>query len=561
MKYSIKTHILDHAYFSIDDLSRSQKKLIHFNSSVDTTYFIRQGITSQKKIDEIMVDILKNISEKKIKVKEKNGLYIQKNGKKKQKYRIRTIHFSDMLSAYHSSHFDASRSVNPHFHFLFPHNVRIGKDFLYLRKALDEEAQKYGLKFNFMEPKPDIGLAGKQLNKIESLSWLLNQGHSEKIKAYFSDEGRLAGTLDLLHQYYMNTGNVSYYMKILQTLNQRMREYNLDFDYRGINLKENIYFFLSSRDKEIMADLSRGREVRLDMGCVLDREIIKFAYGFGSDAIELLCDKFKIKDIEKSQLYFTSNTASNNHETKPKNDFRSRIIQDMRKALSSATSEKSWKDALLSMGYQKVSIKSRKLSGGKREKTGLNLVTAKGSRVYISFSEASLDFSQITKILMSNKRKKKRSKEIESALYDYQVRKKKKRDREYAEYIYQVRILLQIYSSVLATTIEHEALEDLAKKYNVSRSNLYDITTFKNDSTTIVDDGKNITLKKSNQSNIGHVVSDMLDIAVAKGWDIQSLHISGDEAFVHETKRQIAGRLESHKNPEKRRDNVVKYTL
>jgi len=184
MVYNIISHILDHANFVINELDNKKQKLTHFNSSVCPTYFICNGIATQNEIDKIMIDILKNIEQKKIIVREKNGTYTKKNGKIVQRYRTRKIMFKNILSAYHSRHFDSSKSVNPHFHFLFSKKARMGKDFMYLKEALREEANKYKIKFNFMEEKQNTGLSKKQLSRIESLSWILNQGNTTKVKQY-----------------------------------------------------------------------------------------------------------------------------------------------------------------------------------------------------------------------------------------------------------------------------------------------------------------------------------------------------------------------------------------
>ena len=97
MKYSIQIHILDHATYFIDELYGNEKDYTHFNTSVCSTYFLRQGIIIQDDIDKNMMKILKNIEQKKIIVREKNGTYSKKNGKLIQRYRIRVITFKNMF--------------------------------------------------------------------------------------------------------------------------------------------------------------------------------------------------------------------------------------------------------------------------------------------------------------------------------------------------------------------------------------------------------------------------------------------------------------------------------
>jgi hypothetical protein len=188
---------------------------------------------------------------------------------------------------------------------------------------------------------------------------------------------------------------------------------------------------------------------------------------------------------------------------------------------------------------------------------GLNLLTNRGSKVYIPFLEALLDPSKITMIMAHNKKKKKRAKKIESALWDYS-KKKKKQDMEYQSYIYRACILLEIYANDISTAHKKEPLEDIAKSYSILRSELYKIITFRNNSTTIVDNSQKITLKKSNQSDNKSVVSDMLDIAVLKNWDLGSLHIVGDKVFVLEIRRQAAERIKFQNNLDERK-NCAKY--
>jgi len=170
MSFDIYGHILDHINYSIDNLAKKDKKLVHFNTSIDLSYFIFNGYDTQKSIDVIMKTILIEVSKKTLSVNEKNGIYINKLGIKKQKFRIRKITFDNILMAYHSRHYDFSKSVHPHFHFLLNEDSRVGKHFIYLKKALEEQAKIYNIKFNFMEEKQITGLTQSQQKALESMS-------------------------------------------------------------------------------------------------------------------------------------------------------------------------------------------------------------------------------------------------------------------------------------------------------------------------------------------------------------------------------------------------------
>ncbi len=91
-----------------------------------------------------------------------------------------------------------------------------------------------------------------------------------------------------------------------------------------------------------------------------------------------------------------------------------------------------------------------------------------------------------------------------------------------------------------------EQLQDLAKKYKIVKSEMYNITTYidEKQETTIIDYGDTISLKKS--TRMTQEISDMLDIAQMKGWDLEKMEIRGDEKFIEESKKQIRKRLQSH---------------
>ena len=550
MKYNIKTHILDHAHFVSGDTPETNKKLTHFNTSVCASYFIRNDKSTQKEIDTIMVDILKSVVKKELKIKEKNGTYVKKNGKKIQRHRTRTIKFDKILVAYHNRHFNSSKSVMPHFHFLFDSSVRVGKDFMYLKQALSDEAKKYRIKFNYMEQKQATGLSKKQLSRIENLSWLLNQGNVPKIKKYLSNSDKLKDTLNLLQTHYQNTQNISYFIKVLSVLNQRLQELDFDFVYKNINLKENSYFFLNARQKKMLSDLEKGQTVELDLSNVLDREILKKSHHFQSDAVDLLLKKFNLTALSPRQLRYSKKYDANSPNSTKKNSFRKLIIEDLRDALAYAKDEKDWKAILLKMGYIKVSINSSKNSG-KRTKTAITVTTKKKSTVQIPFHSMNLNFKKITQIMMHNKKRSRKKKNYDNSFDNYQ--KRRKRQAEILEkYIVQMKLLLHIYSNAKnKSIIDKERLKNLAGKYTIHHSDMYKITTYQIAGTTIIDNDTSITLNRSDHDTEDSTISDMLDMAILKGWNLSLLTIKGLPNLVDKVKKQIQRRLQSDKLEQK----------
>jgi len=309
MSFDIKVHILDHAHTIIDNLKsyKNNNGLIHFNSSVDSAYFINQGYDTQEKIDNIMTTILKNITKIKLSVEEKNGNYINKQGVKRQKYRIREIKFDKLLSVYHNRHFDASKSVNPHFHFLFNKKDRVGKGYIYLREALQIEANKFGIKFNFMEDKQENGLNQQEAKMIKRLSWHLHQGDRDKLEKYFKNSNLIQKHIETLIKHYQYTHNLSFFIKTISILQQRLQELDIDYFYKDTNVKENLFFFLTSSQKEKIIKLQNNQNIKLDLSKVLDREILKYTYGFSSEVMNILVDKFKLPTINKENIEVIDN--------------------------------------------------------------------------------------------------------------------------------------------------------------------------------------------------------------------------------------------------------------
>ncbi|MBD3824938.1 MAG: hypothetical protein IE916_10600 [Epsilonproteobacteria bacterium] len=291
-------------------------------------------------------------------------------------------------------------------------------------------------------------------------------------------------------------------------------------------------------------DIKNQRYIKLNLDNVFDRELLKHSYGFQSDAMDVILNKFKITRIFHQQLMLEKNITKDKASPHEKDSFRTLIKKDVRNALAYAKNEKDWKNILLNLGYQKVSIKSRKTSGDKREKTGLVLITKKGSEVYISFSEINLNFSKITSILIHNKKQNKFKQNYDSKVDTYQAKKENLKER-LTKYEYKVKILLQIYSKTKSKELDQTIVKNLAKKYTVETSEMYQIITFKNKSTVIVDETNKITLKKANPKDINTSVTDMLNIAEMKGWDLKSLIISGSEVFIEEAKLQIKNRLQT----------------
>ena len=536
MAFDINIHIKDHAKLIIDNLivEKNETEFVHFTCSIDTALLIEQGFDTQEKIDTLFENMLHNIIDKKLTVKEKSYKYTNRHNVTSQKYRNRMIKFDTLLSAYHNQHFDVSKSVNPHLHFLGNKKVRLGKNFMYLKQVLKDEAEQYGLKFHFSDKSRETGLTKPQERSIKTMSWIFNQGNKQKIKTYLNEEDKLGKVLDLLSTHYMHSQNISYFIKVMSIINQRLYEMDIDYLYNDLNLKEHIFFSITSEQEEMIESLKNDEDIMLDMSKVFDREVIKYAYGFGSQAMEVFVDKFNIKKMDKQKIHIKPRTNIVDNKEKG-NHFKTLVMEDIKQAISQAEDEKSLKNILMDMGYIKVSMKTAKIKNTKRQKVGLNLITPKNMKMSIGFVDLGMNWSEIMYVMMSNKSKKKKLETKESKIKNYTRKKSNVLVDDFTLYMYKVRRLLVIYE--LEQKDENNIIYHLADKFEVYRSNMYNITTFSSRDTTISDYGDKIVLKKS--GSLIDDVSEMLNLAVLKGWDLNSLIVEGDISFVIESRKQI----------------------
>lgn len=533
MSFNIKDHVIDHAKSVIDGLTNKDEELIHFNTSADRTYFIEQGYDTQEKIDKIMVTIQNSLLAKTLLVSEKNGVYLNKKGEKKQKYRVRKITFINMLSVYHDRHFDGSKSVNPHFHFLFNSKVRMGKNFMYLRQVLEMEAYKYDIKFNFMEEKQETGLSSLKLKYLERMSWLFHQGNEGKIYDFIHNNiDALQRNLDSLMIHYEHTANLSFFIKILLIINQRLDELNLDYIYRNINLKESIFFFLTSMQKDQIELLKLGATINISLDDVFGRELLKYAYGFNTEVMDILIDQFEIRSIEKEQLLIDEKIPSKNVEKMNLVTFRDLVIMDIRNSIAVAKNEKEFRSILREMEYFKVTIKTSKVRDGRREKIGLDIITKKKTYMFISFLQLRVSWPKIGMIFSHNTKRTKQIKKLETNLNRYE-KKSNKIKTDFEKFEYRVPKFLEFFYKEKVYDIKIEKFDD----YHLERSNMYNITSLINNDNSIVITENRITLKKS--SGEGQAIQDMLKLAEMKGWDLNSLDVSGKEKLVEKVRVNI----------------------
>lgn len=525
---NIIDYSLDHEYFNINNLPDKCGKVKHFNSSIDIGYFIDAGYKTKKAIDDVVIKMVKNIVKKEIIVTEKNRKYTNKDGVTKQYMKDRIIRFDRIMMVYHNRHRDNSKIVNPHLHIFFLPNARMGIGYMYLKKALEEEALKYDLKFNFMNSKRKNGLTKENNSKLKNMSWILSHGDEDKVVLLLKSPDTLKYNLKLLDTHFLYTKNISYFLKILQLLNQRLVEYNLDFFYNNVNMRDEIYFRLTSEQVYKINKLKKFESVDLNLDDILDREILKFAYGFRTEASKILVNKFKIDYIDPSQLHISKEVKK---QITNKPNFINLVKKDIRNAFATSIDDKYFIQTMMKMEYKNISIKNDdnldiKKTENSKQKKDIELITKKGMKLSFSYEEIRLTWIRKQKIFAFNARRILLKVELNSAIEFYQ-QGSPNNETEYQDFTYKMQAKLVLHYSKDVDT--KDVINAEFNKYKITRSEMYNITTYeeKQDGFLLVDYGDHLVLKESNSIEKG--INAVMDIIQKKYIDIPSITLSGNE--------------------------------
>lgn len=494
-------YVTDHALYVIDNLNKNSSSLKEFITSIDIAILIEAGFTTQDSIDDIMKKILFELSNTTMKVKEKKNTYLKKNGELTQNFRFRQIEFNKSLMVYHNQHIDGSIPVNPHFHIVSDPKSRMGKNYQYLRQTLENLALLSNIKFHFMMESRETGLSNKQEKVIDTMAMTLQRGTQDEISTYLQDD-KVYTSLELLDIHYANSQNLSYFLKQISILNKCLRDIDLDLEYKNINLKNEIYFDLTQSQYEKIMLLKSDEKIHLDLHKILDREILKSAFGFESIVMNILKEKFEIDEISQDNLTYSIPPLTRRKKQKAldNSNFYKSIQLDIRNALSVATSFYRFREMMRKMEYLDIKVKWSNINRHTQKKTGFTLTTKKHSVVDISFEDLGLNWPRIMKIFAYNVKKNKKLKSIESKLKNYK-KKKIESEKLVHRYVCQVNELFKIkYGQACKFNLYSKPL---LEGFEIQYSEIYNITTYKSNDIVIVDYPDSLEIKKCNNLSKG----------------------------------------------------------
>jgi PIF1-like helicase len=322
-RMSIAQHIIDHAravsFGSVEsELLPAHDKTHHFKFSIDTAQLIAKGYLTKEQIDAKMLAFFDELKSLQYQYVESKGY--TRHGK--QRFRTCTLDLSSALIAYHNSSFKHKTNLignkgevalsdtighgntEPHFHVRFADDDKDrGKDYVNARNAIAELAKKHGVVFHFMEN--TVSENREQESRLSNFSWSIQNAKNKDIAYYVSESDKLTANLELLAKD-AQKGNLQFYIKVLGNLQSRLQAQNLDFFWRGVNIKETFPLYLSQKDQESLSVISSGNmpainELLNDRSNKIARGYLEYCAGFENHIInELLKRDYVLPKIDLS---------------------------------------------------------------------------------------------------------------------------------------------------------------------------------------------------------------------------------------------------------------------
>ena len=534
MGWNLKSHILDHAATVVnnlpDDFDLKHKNNIHFTFSVDISQLItNHNCTNQQDIDSKMNAFLNDLKEYSYTFEESKGA-----GKKRKK----TLDFSNILMAYHNSASDAINSQNytvqPHFHLLIPGQLKnkdgksthTGKGYMHLRKMISDIAQKHNLTFNIDE---NTRVEKDKFLKdgATSLTWFLKRSSD----AYFSKKVQDKSILKAISSFeknYENTGNLQYYLKGMRDLHERLKRLDLDlFNQDGVNIKnEYVIPLLDAQYQEIKilqsGDTEAIRELLKNRDNKIARALLEYSYGFDNIVIDelqsrgLYLEKLDAEIVKDLYVHIEQKVSKKDKYTKTLNFH---IKQDVNEVLKYAKNEKHFKELMLQLGYADIKMRAKTINGV-RQRVGFSFINPHNDkRVVIYYNNLGMRYSDLKKAFMQNSKSDKL--DIPHHL-TYQHSRLKKyiplADEPKKKQIFQNKIFKRIYQFDSSVALTGFYIDEASKEMRAK-------------GTLIQDKGCKLTIARQNNADMQRNVKILLDMAKAKGWDLNSLCIKGSDEF------------------------------
>ena len=432
MKFDIKAHLQNHAYY-FKQKKEISKNDLHFNFSYLDLQFFNSVQPPEKTLFELLEE-LKKTAEYKV----RNGYYIDKNGNKKQKYTTRKINLQDAIKI-EAIHIEGSEGeyTMPHIHLILDKDARLGKDFSLLKTHIIEVSKKFGLRPNFAEVAPNKNPASyKNLAKaIKNFSWIIRKMPNEDFKKYVAN--RLEDKLNKLWEYTLLSGNLQYYIKTLEFIKKRLNRQRIDFTYKGHNLRNTYPIPLTEQDLQVIELINKKKFSQKDLKPHLNnailRDFVRYSYFKDKDKALIINSLSKqthllenlrpnkkvvenyLKLYQKTLNLDKQQQIEEQQKEKEIKSIKEILKEDLLKVAKSSINEKELREKMKALGYEEFGFKKK--SG---KVIGYQFKLPQENKKIVVKCADSIDIKEIRAILKENWIKSKTNEPIQSNISNEQ---------------------------------------------------------------------------------------------------------------------------------------------
>ena len=549
MNWNLRAHILDHAHSVVNNLShkfdKNNPKNQHFTLSIDVSQLIlKKKCKTQKDIDNLMSDFMNDLVSY-------HHIFEESKGRSKTGNQLKRkilFDFKDALVAYHNSGSDTINSSNytvePHLHILFDKSKKLGIGYYQLKEAINKISKQHGLIFNFQEEVPP---RNNSLQKsATNFTWFLKRSHDMVFAKKVRNKTKLVLEIEQFIQHYKNTGNIQFYIKGMKDFQKRLNTLGLDFELDGINLKDIFPLFLSPSQIETLEILHQGSEDQIytllsDRDNKLARAFFEHHSGFKNLVMQELIErgfsplKFVI-DIERINAIIVHKDES----TKTKASYEKTLSfcykSDLMQVLERAKNEKEVQLMMQSLGYKDFAYKQKTI-GSKRSKVGFSFINKHNRSMTVYYASLQLSASDIRAKLLKNSKNTLQiaNKTMHSFLDDYVPLNVKKS------------IQNTIFEKIYAFDTSFDLTYWYIKEINGQ-------IVLQNKSTQISDEGNTIVVKRYTSNDLSSNARLLVDMAIAKGWDLEKILITGSQEFIASIEHELL--LRKDNNNENNKESI-----
>ena len=252
MKFDLEQHLKDHA-FLFRKLAPMEQNTIHFNFSYLDLQFL------DKNTEETMEALLNALLEPAA-YKVANGKRTDKHGNIVQKFTTRKINLQQEVLAM-AIHIKGPEEEDtmPHIHFIARSSAHFGKGYSLLKRHISVVSESFGLVPNFDEMAEHNPLSVSSLSRsVSRITWSWKRATNAQLKQEIASRG-LDKSIDLLTSYTLKTKNLSYYIKSMEGLQNRLNRMKLDVHYQGHLLRDTYPIPLTHEDHTVI-DIIKNRQ-------------------------------------------------------------------------------------------------------------------------------------------------------------------------------------------------------------------------------------------------------------------------------------------------------------